>query len=99
MVTVVITNGLNFSFVTFILLLCKLLAHQGKLHFILLTFLFQLGQTSCNFVFIVVSNGVNHLPVGIFGSRARVKLEENYTHGCTEWIVGKVSLKSSSHVT
>lgn len=24
---------------------------------------------------------VNRLPVGIFGSRARVKLEENYTHG------------------
>lgn len=59
------------------------------LHFIILTFVwkfwpFELGQTSCNVFFSGVSNGViKRLPVGIFGSRSRVKLEENYTHGCS----------------
>lgn len=67
--------------------------HSEILIFVWMFWPFELGQTSFNVFFSGVSNGViKRLPVGIFGSRSRVKLEENYTHGCSRWIGLKVPL-------
>lgn len=60
----------------------------------------QEGQTRCNVLFSGVSIGaIKRLPVGIFGSRSRVKLEENYTHGCSRWIAREVPVKFQSLMT